>query len=234
MESQSYNSIYEDILRQAVIDEYYQELSALPTEEELATRYTFSEYHVKRMKKLFAKDRKHDFYIGMIKWGKTAAALFVVAFALLFGTLFFTSPEVRAAVKGVIIEWFETFTKFYSEDDKNLNDEEITWEISYFPKNFQVTDIIETNSITKIIMQNDQGEIISLTYMQNEGSASINNENVEYDIYEYEGMEFHIFRSKDSDKLNTIVWNGEEYCFRLSSSININELIKIAKSVIKI
>ena len=46
-------NLFDALLRQAVIDNYEEELAAIPDEQELSAVYSFSDTHNARMKNLF-------------------------------------------------------------------------------------------------------------------------------------------------------------------------------------
>jgi len=48
------DNIFEELFRQAVIDNFYECYNSLPPLEEISEMYTFSERHEKRMNELFA------------------------------------------------------------------------------------------------------------------------------------------------------------------------------------
>ena len=82
--------LFEAMLKQAVIKSHMKELAALPPEEELRKMYTFSERHNKRMRKLFAKERRRAIFADVYRYAKLAAAVICVATTVIF------SPERRA------------------------------------------------------------------------------------------------------------------------------------------
>jgi len=54
--------MFEAILRQAVIDDYADEIDSIPPNEELAVLYPLSSSFELRMKKLFTHERRKGFY----------------------------------------------------------------------------------------------------------------------------------------------------------------------------
>ena len=91
------DTLFETLFRQAVIDDYYQEICAqlLQEKHEQVTSLT-PEFDL-RMKKLLAQEGKKDFIRITLSYSKKVAAAFVIVMAVLFGILLFHT-EVRAAV----------------------------------------------------------------------------------------------------------------------------------------
>jgi len=52
----SNGSLYEAVLKQAVIQDYMRELNTIPSEQELGRILSYSPSHIARMNKLFADD----------------------------------------------------------------------------------------------------------------------------------------------------------------------------------
>jgi len=50
------DSVFEAMLRHALLENLYEEIDSLPPDDELASLYTFSEAHTKRMERLFARE----------------------------------------------------------------------------------------------------------------------------------------------------------------------------------
>jgi hypothetical protein len=55
------DEVFEALFRQAVIDDFNEEIDSIPTNEDLAKIYSFSPEFEIRMKKLFIKDRRKSF-----------------------------------------------------------------------------------------------------------------------------------------------------------------------------
>jgi len=100
--------IFEAMLRQGVIDNFYDELSALASDNEVALRNNFSKSHEKRMRAMFAKDELETSLKLAAKWAKKAAAVIIVIAALAFGALM-TFPEIRAAAFEIFAEWLRRY-----------------------------------------------------------------------------------------------------------------------------
>lgn len=110
MPEQEFDSLFEAVFGQAVIDNHRRELKEIPSGEELTKIHTFSQTHEARMKKLFAEDRRKGAFGQVSKWMKrTAAAIAVIA--LLLSGIVLSSQHGREAVRKTFIELHEKLTK---------------------------------------------------------------------------------------------------------------------------
>jgi hypothetical protein len=224
------DDFFEAVLRQAVIKNNMDEIEAIPSDEELAKLYTFSERHSKRMKKLFSADKRKETFTVVYKWGKVAVVAICVSATLVFGILL-TSAEVRKTVGDVIVTWFEKFTKFQSEE----SNEEFTkhnWSPRYVPAGYNMLESYEFGSMSVIEYGNQSGSKIELDYMPSDGAISVDNEGREYSVMVENDIVYHLFKAfpEDEHKGNTVVWDMGGYRFTILGYCDIDELLKMAVS----
>ena len=228
--SQANEAVFEALFRQAVIDNFYEELDSLPPDDELAKQYTFSPAHELRMKKLFARDVRVEHIRATVKWSKRIAAAVVIVVALLFGSLMLV-PQVRAIVYQTIIEWYDKFVSFTSntpEIDRTNHAPQ------YIPEGFRETIREDIGSMITIIYTNDDnGVLITFQSSRLANSTAIDNEMMEYEVFPKEGIEYHLFVSTDDSSENTIIWEKSKQRYTIVSIISIDELINMAISVDK-
>ena len=223
--------LFEALFRQAVIDNYEEELSMIPSEDELSKQYLFSDLHIAQMKRLFLQAERRERLQAVTKWARRCAAVIIAGTLILFGALM-TVPEVRATVTSVIVEWFEQFTKFTSEQDSPQELQE--WEPSYLPEGFAEDERYGDFGRGTIRYSDSQGNRIAFTYVAQDDSVSVDNENRHYYEVNEAGTLYHVFKSETPDKLSTVVWDQEEYRFSVDGQISGIELLNIAKSIRKI
>ena len=225
--SQLSDSVFEALLRQAVIDNIYEEIDSLPPDEVLAEMYTFSDAHKKRMKKLFASEARKETLRNAVKWGKRAAAVIVIVVAILSGS-FMLVPQVRAVVAQTLIEWYEQFVRFTSSASET---DKTSLEPRYIPEGFAEVVREETPTISTIIYMNDDSMTVAFQSAHVSGSISIDSEDKKYSMTAIDGVEYHFFDAEDSGAENSIAWetNGQRYV--ITSAISIDEMLKIAVSV---
>jgi hypothetical protein len=221
---------FDTLFRQAVIDNYEEEILAIPSEKELSKLYSFSDMHIARMKRLFARAERLERLNSAAKWARRCAVVAIVTAAVLFSA-FMTDSEVRAAIKSVIIEWFDQFTKFTSRQDSTKESQE--WEPSYVPEGFTEDERYGDFGRLTIRYSDSKGNTIAFTYIGQSDSASLDNENRDFYEVEAEKTIYYVFEAETSDKGNSVIWDKEGYRFTVRGQLPISELLNIAESVEK-
>ena len=158
----------------------------------------------------------------------------LVAVTLLFGALL-TNQDVRASVVRTIVEWYQQFTWFRFEGHvAPLNIE--GWRVTYLPDGFvEHQNITLGNLMTIIEFTNDQNETIVLEFAYSEAtSISVDNENARYEMVLYHGMEMHVFHDTSGYQRNNILWHNLGYAFLLQSYLPVEDMLRIAVSVVPI
>ena len=228
--SQINEGVFEALFRQAVIDNFNEELDSLPSDEELAEQYTFSHNHEIQMKKLFAREEWRERFHITVKWTRRVAAAIMIAVTLLFGSMMFV-PQVRAIVLQTLTEWYEKFVRFTSNAPEA---EKTNLEPGYIPEGFVEIAREEIPMITIIEYANtDTGEMIKFISSRGSGSTSADNEGMVYTVTEVDGIEFHLLTSEDVVFEHTILWDKDNQRYTLTSTHPVEELLKMAISVKK-
>ncbi len=221
------------MFRQAIIDDYNEEIDSIPTNDKLMEKLSFSPEFEFRMNKLFAKERRRELFNRFLFYSKQVAAMFIVTIAVVF-SLLLINPEVRAAVKSTVIEWRDKFTSiiFQSNKSSNMNDEK-EWQLEYLPIGYQQDKIENLGMITNIEYVNEQGQVIYFSYRPDgvNSSISIDNENHKIESIKIKGIAAYIARATDDDYENGVIWTMEGYTFNLWSQLPMEELIKIVESI---
>lgn len=225
--------VFEALFRQAVVDDFNEEIDSIPPNEQLAKIYSFSPEFEVRMKKLFAKNRRKDFAKAIMFYSRKIASILIIVLGLLFSTLLFNT-EVRATVGKVLVEWYEKFTSFTFKDGKVI-DKKKDWTLNYLPKAYVLKNFEMLGNITNIEFINNQGDKIRFSYRPEESitNISVDNENHEIDrciILENEAFSI----SSVNDQFdNGVIWNTNGHTFDLWGKLPIDELKKIAESILE-
>jgi hypothetical protein len=223
--------VFEALLRQAVIDNFYEELSSVPPDEELAKTYTFSAAHILRMERLLARAKRKETLQAGLLWSRRVAAAVAIATAIIFGSLML-NQEVRAAVSGTIIEWFDRFTRFTSNAPPADTSATATAnEPSYIPDGFweELRDELET--MTTILYTNEDEVYILFGTVRASGSLSVINEWRAYEINRIDGIDYHVFTAISANAENSVIWEAGGIRYNLTSTIPIEDLLDMAFSV---
>ena len=221
------DSVFEALFRQAVIDNFNEELDSLPPDEELAKIYTFSPEHENRMRRLFTLEARKERTRTVIRWSRRAVAVIVIAVTIIFSTLMFV-PQVRAAVAQTIIEWCDKFVRFTSRAP-----EEAKMDLApgYIPDGFNEIIRDESDTITTVIYENEDDMLLIFQASVASGSLSVDNENSNYEMCLIDDIEYHIFTSTVEAEDSLVVWETKDQRYTISSMISIEEILAMATSI---
>ena len=220
------DSVFDALFRQAVIESVEREVQALPAEDEI-TDIVLSERHERRMEKLFSVSLRKSRIAAVVKFSRKAAVVFLIVTTLLFGALM-TSQDVRATVVRTVVEWFEQFTLFTSEQV----DEPAAFMVpSYFPDGFVEIDRTETEHSKSLLLVNDCGDMIFFYAQSVAGVLAVDHEQREYELMTANGFNFHIFEAWEYGYFNTIVWEYSGIRYTINTPIPLETALKIVLSV---
>ncbi len=168
-------------------------------------------------------------------WKKVlrAAACVVLAVGISVGGLLAVSPDARAWVQQIFAEWFDTHARFTFSG--NAGQEAGAWKTSYLPEGFQ---LVKEEGITmkNMVYENTEGRRIYFTYAPaNESTMfSTDSEHQDYTPITVNGSPAHLLAAKESGETSFLLWVNEDgIAFELMSSIDSEELIRIAERVQK-
>lgn len=226
------DSVFEALFRQAIIDDYNEEIDSIPPKENLMEILSFSPEFELRVKRLFVREQRKDFLKKLLSYSKRAAAVLALATTLFFGVLFF-SPEVRAAVKNTVVEWYDKFTTFIFQGEASVTGEKKEWQPEYLPQGYYENLVEKLGKTTNLEYVNDSDNTIYLSYRPegNNTNISVDNENHLLESETINGHEAYIAKATKDDFENGVIWDMEGYTFSIWSKLPIDELIKIAQSI---
>jgi len=233
MNNQANDTIFEALFRQAVIDDLNDEINSIPSNEQLTKLYSYSPEFEIKMEKIFIKDSRKDFAKTVLLYSKRVASIFIIVLGMLFSTLLFNT-EVRAAVGKVLVEWYERFTTFTFEDNKVIGEKK-EWTLGYLPEGYVQEDYEVLGRITSIEYRNNQDDKIRFTYTP-EGSVkniAVDNENHEIGSCVILGNEAFSVAALDDKFDNGVIWNMDGHTFDLWGKIPMDELKKVAESILE-
>jgi hypothetical protein len=155
-----------------------------------------------------------------------AAALFVV-----FGGLLFTAPEIRAAAAGVIVKWFDGFTRFGPDNPATGDAVSPDWRPAFIPDGFSEASNTKTDGIISIRYADGQGGLITFICVPNDNSLSVNNENAAYSQVLRGDIVYHTFTSASPEYQSAAVWDADGYLFTVSAYLPMERILEVAWSV---
>ena len=220
------DSIFEALFRQAIIERVEQEVQALPAEAEL-TDIAFSHRHEKRMEKLFSSNLRKSRIAVVVKLARRAAVLVLIVATLLFGVLM-TSQDVRAAVVNTVVQWFEQFALFTSEQEAEPTAFMLP---TYVPDGFVEIERIEMEHSKSIVFVNEYDDMIFFFAQPVSGVLAVDHEQRGYELIIVNGFNFHTFSADEFGYENTIIWEYSGNRYSIFTSISTDIAIKIALSI---
>lgn len=198
-------------------------LDQLPTEKEL--NYIFSKVFDNKMKKLLKKNSDKYF----MKSFKKIAVTFLIISSIILTTVM-SVEALRAKIFKVIKEIYKELTSIsFIVDNDDSNIDFIVMEPEYIPKGFDKIDTEKLYSMIFITYKNEAGE--EIIYKQNKitnGTSIIDTENAEIENIVINGYKGQIVYKNET---NHLIWLDNEYLYSIRSTIEKEELIKMAESI---
>lgn len=216
---------FEQAFEWAVQDNFRDEMNALPLENELAARYTFSAAFEKKMKKLLQSAALRESFFAIRRVAKGAAIAALVAISI-FAASLAVSPQLRAAVREMFVEFFAECVSFTSP--RNNVTVPSTLEPSDIPQGFAEIKRYESGMMISITYENENGEKIYFSSEPEGATISTNNEGVEYSKMEKSDVIYHLFKSTDGDSFSRVVWDAKGYAYMVHGTANLEDLKDMA------
>ena len=227
----------DELLRRALIEAVREDWADVLEEAEAGPPPELSPRYCRRRLKML--DQPFAYYKRTTRsaWRKLlrAAACVLLTASLAFGALMAASPSARAWVQEVLTQWLETHTWFIFTANPNAGTETGEWKTGYLPEGFRLESERPMSVMTKVTYINDEGTKIYLTYMPATSGAIVgtDNEHQGYREILVNGSTAYLLEASKSGERSTLIWRGEEntVAFSLMSSIEVNELVRIADSI---
>lgn len=203
-------------------------LDSLPKEEELS--HKFSKDFEKKMDKLIKEQKSTPFMRSFVIYGKRAAAIFLIIAAISFAATM-SVEAYRVRFFEVITEVWEEFTSIRFESEEEVIDGKlIAINPEYIPETFSILEETLSDYVNKIIYVNmiDE-EIIYEQRLISDGEIIFDTEGVEVKTMNIGDQTINFFTNKG---LSQIYWNDDLYRYRFSSTIDMEEIIKMTKSIL--
>jgi hypothetical protein len=224
--------VLDAMIKEAVTANFKAKMNAMPSEEELREKYPPSPEHVRKMKKLFAWEKRRDFRKKVMPITKAAAVFLCVATTLLFSALMF-SPEVRAAVHGTIVRFFEGFAQVEfvdSETPEVTNRTVDSFSLRFIPDGYELINSEELGDGIFMMFGNSEGNLI-LFEIQPPGAIYSDTDRRDYREEVYSGITYHVFESLNEETNSNIDWEQDGFMFGLIGTISVTELLEMAFSL---
>lgn len=225
------NLLFDTLLTQSLIDKNKRYMSSIPSEVELSSELVFSDEFKKKMNRLILGYRKNIAMKKTFIYAKKIVATILIAAGLGFGVLMLSQP-VRATIQSIITQWFDEYTRFDFQSDTSVI-EPSEYEFRYIPEGFEVsTHSVSNGSASyKYIDLHENDIFIQYFPATDEYSVSVDNEHSDYFTITLNRIEAHLFKSNTEGHRNYLLWEQEGYAFSIISSLDVEEIIKIAENI---
>ena len=221
------DEIWESLLKAAVIENSQNEIKDYPPEQEIS-RIVLPEHYESRMRRILRRYRYRKYAKLSLRYGKKIASVILLIMGVSF-SLFLSFDEVRAACEAVIIEIYDRYIRYSYTSDLSLENTPISF--GYVPEGYSMVEASFNGIDSFITYQNAHDDSIMLEFDVQKFTVLIDNEHYTISnvfIGHYEGT---FFESQDSRFVNVLLWDAENYYFQLRSTLNKEEMIKIAENL---
>ena len=205
-------------------------LDNLPREEELS--HKFSKKFDKKMDKLIKEEKRTSFMRNFVVYGKKVAAILLIVLSITFVT--------TISVEAYRVKFFEVITKVWEEftsitfksEDEIINDEKLlAINPEYIPEGFTIVEKNLGDYRNRIIYGDvNNEEIFYEQKLISNGEIIFDTEGVKVKTMDIEDQTITFFTNKG---VSQIYWNDSLYFYRFSTTIDIEELFKMTKSILK-
>ena len=222
---------FDALLKLAIIENFEDELTKLPSNDELEGIIAFSVKHERKMKRLFVIEQWVDAYKMSALVLKYAVIFTVFAVTVFFGLLL-TKSDIRAAVRKTAVEWLENFTRFsFNNESGSIKGSHKEWRPGYLPGGFKECDSYVYANTKAVEYVNDEHVIIIFEYAPADGSAVyVDNEYAEYSCIEINEIIYYLFDRYKENRHSIILWEHDGISFTIESLISGEELLRMASS----
>lgn len=203
-------------------------VNTIPREEEL--NYQFSKRFLRKMNKLIKYERKSTIHKSIIYYGKKVAVVFLIIFSITFASTM-SIKAYRIRFFEIVTEVWEEFTSFIFKIEGNVEDDIL---IPISPSNIP-------DDYT-IMYQEVNDYVYRIVYLKNDNRQILYEQkllSVVTKINDTEGVDSKeliistkVVTSFTNKGVNQLHWNDGYYYYSLVSSVDMDELIKMAESII--
>lgn len=202
-------------------------IESLPKEEELF--YKFSKKFERKINKLIKEQRRSSFMRTFANYGKKVAIIFLIITSIAFATTM-SVEAYRVKVIEVITEVWEEFTSIIFKNKENINDGILVPAVpKCVPEGFSILEEkIYDYRYTVIYVDVNNREIFYEQSVLSSGQVLLDTENTKVETIEIDSKEIFFFTNKG---INQIYWIDDSYIYTFISSIDKEEIIKMAESI---
>lgn len=231
--------LFELMLKHASKELVDEMVAKYPSPEELKNQYDFSPEFKKRIEEILESEKKREKQnrlknIGnkLVNTGNRIAIVVCIIVAT-FSVVAFTVPSIRVALMNFIIEKNEEYISFDLQGQGGNHSNEpadiLLDIIPYVPEGFEIENTIENESALFITYTNNN-MFIRFERFAGAVDMTIDGEDIIFETIIIRGEEVY---TSFKNGMSTIIFNDENYVYKISSEIHMDELEKMAESILK-
>jgi len=201
-------------------------IATYPDELKLAGKFTYSEIHNKRMKRILNND--NSWFYRVTSTHKRRIAVAVITVLVVFNTAMITNAEARLFVSNFFVKVYENCSDILFPNDAAPSEIVDYFKPAYIPKGYHVESIEDMEIEFWIDYTDHNGAIISFIQATLDGAdLGIDTENSKLESITINNTEGVIVYNKGRYLLS---WSDGEYRYHLMGDDKA-EIIKMAESI---
>lgn len=217
--------IFEEFLRQAVVQYGFNELERYPSDEEM-DKLSISDACDDKIRKMIKRFQRLQSLNKGLKIMKKTAAMITVAAGISFIFLF-QFEEVRAACYNVWIQVTSRYVQYdYAASDEGVGE----IELGYVPDGFHIVQEMKNEHSYFVLYENDRGGEFHFDYNQS-GTLHLDNEHYDISDITVNGSSGQYYSSTDERFTDMLIWYNGYGSFLLNSTLGKDEILKIAENI---
>lgn len=237
------DSEFDKLLRAALMESTWLDFSpAIKAAEQ--DEITFSKRYIRRRDKMLQDPFAYAKKAGLSLWQRAArtVAMILLVCSILFAVMW-SVPEVRAAIRKLYMEWYETYIAVYVQDDTRAGETDLSKihvEIpaDVLPEGYR--EIIRDEYAGVLVYSDKTRNTISIDYrvVGKAHAVRTNSEDILVQTRLLDGVEYYQFKAERDNRLNQIIWINTEYdlLFGITASTDLDTdvLMLLAQNIVVI
>lgn len=222
----SFNDIWEAMLKTAVLENSYNKIKDYPPLEEINKIELPRQYDAKMIQVIRHYQNKTKFR-KFVKYSCKVASLLLVVVGIAF-IILLQFDEVRASCRNVVTKIYERFIQY---DFKELDGNGKNFDIGYVPEGYHL-EIAELNGDGKnLVYINDLGNQIEIAFFKNNRTINIDNEQYQIGKIQVDDVFGEFYEAQLYGFENYIIWSNKKGYFYIASSLDKDTMKKIAENI---
>ena len=229
--------LFDTILKAAVEEDFQRELDALPAEGALKKEYEPSTELRQKIRKIIKSDHHKVIVKNALRYAKKVAVIIAIIIPISLGSLLSVEAS-RNIIFNSVFEWKADHVDIYFKDTSSKQpaqnvDKSGSYQPQYLPEGFSEIETVKYGETQRIKYQNKEkvSIVFEQTPLAEEGTTTVDTEHSTYKEITINGQKASLFAAKTPNDKTYILWQNGKTNFLLNSTIDQQELIKIAENI---